>query len=155
MIDDLHVKRELEAVLRRPLPPKIWAILMRHGDVRAYTRGQQSWPWLTDRAEELLDLAGPHTAADHPLPTRPKQRAGRDENELVAREAALTDLIAEEAGTDHELRDFRHKVLDNQLLGWEDIEQWIWERYQEAGPPTLWLGGQLLWMPRAYVEQLA
>jgi hypothetical protein len=159
LIDEQHLRHELESTLGRPVPAEVWALLVQHGRVRDYNLRRQTFVWLQDRADELLHLgeARAQTSsapAGRPEPMRPRQAAHDQDliSELAAREAALSDFIAEEASSNPELRQFRHVVLSGTLLDWEEVERWIDERVRQSDPPTLWINA--LMVPPEYAEQL-
>ena len=58
-----------------------------------------------------------------------------------ARQFALSVLLANEASRDKNVLDFRSDVLKGELLGWDDVEDWVNRQAEDDGPPTVWLTG--------------
>ena len=143
------LRQELEKALRTPLPDAVWTLLVLDHYVDRYVAGVAGgFTDLFNRAQELLHvLSGsqhdPSRTGASSVEAGCGMGGSAGETTLSAmvadRQMALSHMLALEAGKDARVRSYRAERLGGHLLAWEQVDQWMQERFRASGPPTWWI----------------
>ena len=103
-----------------------------------------SWAWEIPRfslslASRYLRILDQKDLRQRGIRERRQAREAAVESGLDYRPIALALVFALEAANDESVGSFREEILDNSLLEWEDVEQWVVDQSLHDGPPTEWV----------------
>lgn len=139
----MGIRKQLEDIMGKPLLDKEWAVLWKqHGG--AVQSKELDFSQLSEHAWDLVGLR-PRLYKGRP-PEFLNDVRGRVRN----REEAMSVLIAQAAGRDRFVIDFRESVLKDRLLRREDVGTWIKEQGKRDGRPSRWV--EIALPPKAWAE---
>lgn len=126
------LRRRVERILGAPVTKAAWTIAVKQRMVDEVLQNENTVEWLSQQLKEMMDIIGsPEAAPEFIVPGR-RQRRGKTLND---RTKAISEALAAIARQSDEVKSFRSRFLDSQLLRFNDVEQWIKERRQDCTYP--------------------
>jgi hypothetical protein len=120
-------------------------ILRDYGQAASVLNGQRTIDDLVEEAADIVSLRDPQvpgtTRTPPEPPMIPRTRRGwleASSRMLSPRVLACSNLVAQHADEDGEVKEIRTRVLSEKFLGPLEVEPWIAARYSGQGAPTLW-----------------
>jgi hypothetical protein len=120
------VKRAMTERLGTVAVELVWGFLEQSGDIADVAAGSTTLDRLIQRAEAYLENTGQWRKAYAPAPPMDSERGPR-------RMAAVSTLLAADAGREARVQALRRDVLGGRLLKWDDVEAWIQARAADEG----------------------
>ena len=130
------VMTELEKRLHERITGWAFQLAIELGFVDDYLAAKISYQELEDRYLRIIDQEDVRRRLNR---ERRESSGGPTESGPDYRPAALALVFAFEAAEDTSVRRFREELLDDSLLEWEDVEQWVNDQSLRDGPPTEWV----------------
>jgi hypothetical protein len=132
MQSEHELRREVESLLRGPLPEETWTYLARMGLVEdALLEGGADF--LAQEAREVLAAGGS---------SRGRGRKANEKKHIPADERinVVSEVLAAEANADPAVSAFRQKYLEGTHLALEELEAWVKLQATRDGParPVIW-----------------
>ena len=137
------IRKQVQEVMGTPLFDKEWTVLWKR-DGELVQSGELTISQLTEHAWNIVGLR-PRLYKERP-PEFLNDVRGRVRN----REEAMSVLIAQAAGRDRFVIDFRESVLKDSLLRREDVGTWIKEQGKRDGRSSRWV--EIALPPKAWAE---
>lgn len=131
-----EVTSRLTDQLGEPVDGKAFRTAIELGFIDAYLAEEIESQELENRYLRILDQ---EDLRQRGIRERRQAREAAVESGSDYRPTALALVFAFEAANDETVGSFRDEILDNSLLEWEDVEQWVVDHSVHDGPPTEWV----------------
>lgn len=125
------LRSRAEQALGEPITDEQWQVLDEHDYIYdlefAISQSSSAFVVFADKVRELRSAFGGSSQVRRKREIQATEVALR----IELHEEALAALLAVEAGKLDAVQKYRHEVLNDKLLSWENVETWLAERWRE------------------------
>ncbi len=122
-----ELRSHVQRILKSPIPDEVWRYADDENMVSEVLQGENTTEWIAEKLRRLINLGQPQVAEKFITAERRQRRGKTSYN----RQEAISEALAAIARQSEEVRSFRRKFLNDQLIQFEEVERWIKERTRQ------------------------
>ncbi len=151
------LRQVIQEALGWEVRQELWDYLQEHGELAAYAANTVSLDDLLEEIRRLVRLFQPPDPLHEDGPAMLSgDWAGVTPHSV--QEEAVSRIVAEHVTHDQGVADWREFSLDNRLLAWHDVREWLISHIQESVHPTWYLDNAPIpedayWMIDAVIQE--